>query len=270
MSLDTWNKPNWCPGCGNFGIWNALKLAIEDLKLTREEVVMTGGIGCSSKIPYWVNVNAFCGLHGRPVSLAAGIKLMNPKLTVIACGGDGDGYSEGVQHFIHFCKDNFDIAYFIHNNQIYGLTKGQASPTSDEGFITKTTPWGAFKALNPVSTALGAGATFVARGFAGDMQGLKGLMKKAIKHKGAALVDILQPCVTFNKKNTFAWYKERIYELKKPFKTRAEAFKESLKWGDKIPIGVFYQSKEKTMGDHLPKPGKVKKRSIGKLLKELM
>jgi len=270
MSLNTWDKPNWCPGCGNFGIWNALKLAIKDLGLPREKVAMTGGIGCSSKIPYWVNVNAYCGLHGRPVALATGIKLGNPELTVIACGGDGDGFAEGTNHFIHLMRTNTDITYIVHDNQIYGLTKGQTSPTSDEGFITKTTPWGSAKALNPLSTALGAGATFVARGFAGDLKELKELMKKAIKHKGAAFLQVMQPCVTFNKKNTFAWYKKRIYYLKSPLKTRAEAFKKSLEWGNKIPLGVLYQSSEKTLDEQIPEPSPVKLRDVSKLFNALL
>ena len=270
MSLDTWDKPNWCPGCGNFGIWNALKMALTELKLPREKVVMTGGIGCSSKIPYWVNVNSFCGLHGRPVALATGVKLADPELTVIASGGDGDGFAEGTNHFIHLMRTNPNITYIVHDNQIYGLTKGQASPTSDEGFITKTTPWGAVKALNPLTTALGSGATFVARGFAGDIKQLKDLMKKAINHKGAALLDVLQPCVTFNKQNTYAWYKERIYNLKKPLKTRVAAFKKALEWGDKIPVGVFYQSSDEVLDDQLPKPVIVKKRDVSKLFRELL
>ena len=170
MSLDTWDEPNWCPGCGNYSIWNALKMALKDLGLPRDEVVMTGGIGCSSKLPYWVNVNAFAGLHGRPLALATGVKLANPDLTVIASGGDGDGFAEGTNHFIHFCRRNVDVNYFVHNNQIYGLTKGQASPTSEEGFITKTSPWGFTRALNPLSIALSSGATFVARGYAGDLK----------------------------------------------------------------------------------------------------
>jgi 2-oxoglutarate ferredoxin oxidoreductase subunit beta len=270
VSLDTWDKPNWCPGCGNYGIWNALKMAIKELGLAREKVVMTGGIGCSSKLPYWVNVNSFCGLHGRPVALATGVKLTSPGLKVIACGGDGDGYAEGVQHFIHLCKNNTDITYIVHNNQIYALTKGQASPTSDEGFITKTTPFGAFKALNPISTALGAGATFVARGFAGQIKELKDLMKQAINHKGSSFLDILQPCVTFNYKNTFKWYRDRVYYLKKPLETRTKAFQKSLEWGDKIPLGVFYKVKEKSLGQRLPSIGPVKKRNVSNLFKELM
>lgn len=270
MSLDTWDKPNWCPGCGNFGIWNALKLALKELNLPPESVVLTGGIGCSSKIPQWVNVNAFCGLHGRTVSVAVGVKLANPKLKVIATGGDGDGYGEGGNHFLNFCKNNPNVTYFVHDNQIYGLTKGQASPTTEEGYVTKTTPWGAFNQLNPISLAIAAGATFIARGFAGDLNELKELMKKAINHKGAAILDILQPCVTFNKLNTYQWYKERCYYMKESFKSRAEAFNKSLEWGAKIPLGVFYDVTEKTLDEHVPNPGVVSKRSVSKFMRELM
>lgn len=268
--LRTWDSPNWCPGCGNYGIWTALKMALSESGIPSEKIVLTGGIGCSSKIPLWIRVNAFCGLHGRTVPVAEGIKLANPELTVIACGGDGDGFAEGTNHFIHLMQNNINVKYFVHDNQIYGLTKGQTSPTSDEGFITKTTPWGAVKALNPISVALAAGGTFVARGFAGDVTQLKDLMKKAITHEGAALIDILQPCVTFNNKNTYAWYKERVYYLDKPLPTRAEALTKSLEWDSKIPCGVFYESSEKLMDDIVPKPSPVKIRDVSKLMQELM
>ncbi len=270
MSLETWDKPNWCPGCGNYGIWTALKKALTELGLPRDKVVMTGGIGCSSKIPYWVNVNSFCGLHGRPVALAIGVKMAKPDLTVIASGGDGDGFAEGTNHFIHLCRTNTDVNYIIHDNQIFALTKGQTSPTSDEGFISKTTPWGAVRALNPISVAIASGATFVARGYAGDVNGLKDLIKRAIKHKGASILDVLQPCVTMNKVNTYAWYQQRVYYLKKQPKSRVDAFKKSLEWGDKIPLGVFYESNEETRDDHSPKAGPVKIRDVSRLIKELM
>ena len=269
MSLETWDKPNWCPGCGNYGIWSALKQALQELGLEREKVVMTGGIGCSSKIPYWINVNAFAGLHGRPLPLAIGVKLARPDLTVIASGGDGDGYGEGTNHFIHFCRTNPDVTYLVHDNKVYALTKGQASPTSDENYVSKTSPWGAARPLNPISVAIASGATFVARGFAGDVTGLKKIMKQAIRHHGAAVVDILQPCVSFNHVNTYEWYRQRVYYIK-PYKTREQAFKKSLEWGKKIPIGVFYKSKEETLGERLPKPGPVKKRSISRLFRELI
>lgn len=253
MKFETKEKPNWCLGCGNYAIHNALKQALKELKIPEHKVAMTSGIGCSSKIPHWIRTYAFNGLHGRALPLAEGIKLANHELTVIACGGDGDGYAEGMNHFIHFCKKNIDAKYFIHNNQIYALTKGQPSPTSDEGFITKTTSFGHIEnAINPIMLALASGATFVARGFAGDINHLKELMKCAINHKGAAVLDILQPCVTFNKKNTYEWYKERAYILKAPLKTRIAAMKKAQEWGKKIPIGIFYQSSEETYIDKIP------------------
>ncbi len=269
-SLDTWDKPTWCPGCGNYGIIAAVKGALEELGLPRDKVVLTGGIGCSSKLPYWVNTNAFCGLHGRPIPLAVGIKLARPDLTVIAVGGDGDGYGEGTNHFIHLMRNNIDVTYLVHDNKLYSLTKGQASPTTDEGVVTKTTPWGAFKPLNPLAAALGAGATFVARGFAGDVAGLKDLIKRAINHRGAALVDILQPCVVFNKVNTYDWYRKRVYYLRKPFKDRVSAFKASLEWGDRIPIGVFFDVSDESLTDLLPEPGPVRVRNVDSLFKELL
>ncbi len=269
MKFDTWDKPNWCPGCGNYGILAAVKQALLELNLEPNQVAITGGIGCSSKLPQWVRANAFCGLHGRPVALAVGIKLAKPDLVVIADGGDGDGYGEGTNHFIHLCKNNVDITYLVHDNKVYSLTKGQTSPTSDKGFISKTTPWGAQRPLNPIAVAIAAGATFVARGFAGDIPNLKEIIKQAILHKGASIVDILQPCVVFNHVNTYDWYRDRIYYLKKPFKTREQAYKRSLEWGDKIPLGVFYKEDFQTLNDLVPRPGKVKKRNISKLLKDL-
>jgi len=251
--LRTKGEPNWCPGCGNFGLWNSMKKAISELKSKPYNTVITSGIGCSGKLPHWMRVYCFNGLHGRALPLAMGIKLANHNLTVIAEGGDGDGCSEGTNHFVHFCRSNINITYIIHNNQIYGLTKGQASPTSDEGFITKTTPFGvAEKAVNPVLLALASGATFAARGFAGDIDYLSKLYKKAIKHKGAALIDVLQPCVTFNHLNTYKWYQKRIYKLKKPLKARSDAMKKAMEWGDRIPIGIFYQKREKTYEERLP------------------
>jgi 2-oxoglutarate ferredoxin oxidoreductase subunit beta len=270
--LETKGKPNWCPGCGNYGIWGALKLAIKELEINPKDIVITSGIGCSSKIPHWVKTYAFNGLHGRALPLAEGIKIANQDLTVIACGGDGDGYAEGTNHFIHYCRSNINVKYFVHDNQIYALTKGQPSPTSDEGFITKTTPYGTIeKALNPVLAAISSGATFVARGFAGDIDHLKELMKKAIKHKGAALIDILQPCVTFNKENTYKWYQDRVYKLKKPVSTRMEGMKIAMEWGEKIPIGIIYQSNEPTYEERIPalKKSSLIKSNIKNNIKEL-
>jgi len=263
--LETFGKPNWCPGCGNYGLWEALKLAIKESKINPKDLALTSGIGCSSKIPHWIRSYAFNGLHGRALPLAEGIKIANKKLTVIACGGDGDGYAEGMNHFIHFCKKNIDVKYFVHDNQIYGLTKGQPSPTTDEGSITKVTPFGTIeKAINPLILAIASGATFVARGYAGDINHLKELMKAAIKHKGAAVIDILQPCVTFNKTNTYKWFQERIYKLDKPFDSRIEALKTAQIWGEKIPLGIIYQSSEPTYEERIPGL-KNPKKNIGKI-----
>ncbi|MDD5053970.1 MAG: 2-oxoacid:ferredoxin oxidoreductase subunit beta [Candidatus Nanoarchaeia archaeon] len=251
--FETQQNPNWCPGCGNYGIWNSLKLALQELNLKPENIAFTSGIGCSGKIPHWIRAYCLNGLHGRALPLAEGIKIANSELIVIACGGDGDGYAEGTNHFIHFCRRNANVKYFVHDNQIYGLTKGQPSPTSNEGFITKTTPLGTIeKALNPVLIAIASGATFVARGFAGDIPHLKELMKKAIKHNGAAVIDILQPCVTFNKVNTYEWYQKRAHKLKKPANTRIKAMRIAEQWGKKIPIGVIFESNEKSYEQRIP------------------
>jgi 2-oxoglutarate ferredoxin oxidoreductase subunit beta len=189
--------------------------------------------------------NVFNSLHGRPIPPAVAAKIANKDLTVIAISGDGDGYGEGGNHFVHAARRNHDITYLVHNNQIYGLTKGQTSPTSDIGFVTKTTPQGAPPPINPLTLAIAAGATFVARSFAGDIEHLAATIKQGIQHKGFALIDILQPCVSFNHKNTYRWYQERVYKLEqeqnyKPSEKNA-AFIKAQEWGEHIPIGVFYR-----------------------------
>lgn len=248
--LDRGYQNNWCPGCGNFAILTALKMAIIELGVRCEDFVLCSGIGCSSKIPYWIKTIGFNSIHGRGIPIAEGIKLANPRLTVVSAGGDGDGYGEGVQHFIHACKRNINITYFVHNNQIYSLTKGQTSPTTEEGIVTKTSPEGNFEIpFNPVSVAISSGASFVARAYAGDILHLKTLMIKAIKHEGFAIVDILQPCVTFNKHNTFDFWKQRIYKLEEEghdVKNKELALKKADEFGDRVPIGIFYLSPRPT------------------------
>ena len=206
-------KPAWCPGCGNFGILRALNKALVELEIKPPQVLLVSGIGQAGKLPHYSRGNIFNSLHGRPVPPAIGAKIANPELVVIAVSGDGDAYGEGGNHFVHAMRRNHDITYLVHNNQVYGLTKGQTSPTSDLGFVTKTTPYGASPPINPIAIAIVAGATFVARGFAGDIDHLAELIKRGIQHKGFALVDILQPCVSFNHKNTYSWYRERVYQL---------------------------------------------------------
>ncbi|MBT7902898.1 2-oxoacid:ferredoxin oxidoreductase subunit beta [Candidatus Woesearchaeota archaeon] len=250
-------SPHWCPGCGNFGVLISLKRALVNLSLEPHNVFITSGIGCSSKAPHWIKTYGFHGVHGRSLPVATGAKLANHDLTVIAEGGDGDGYGIGLNHFVQSCRRNVNINYFVHNNMIYGLTTGQTSPTSDEGMKTKSTPFGNPEpAINPLAVAIASGATFVARGFAGNPSQLQSLMEQAIKHKGFAFIDILQPCIAFNKLNTFKWYKERCYTLEDHDpKNKELAIKLALEWSgedNKIATGLFYQEEKRTYEDHLP------------------
>lgn len=251
MSARTYevNETAWCPGCGNFGILKTLKRALEELGRKPNEVLLVGGIGQAAKTPQYLTANAFCGLHGRSLPPAVAAKIANAELTVIVDTGDGDSYGEGGNHFLHNVRRNVDITHFVHDNQIYGLTKGQTSPTSDpcsgpedQSACNRNIPF------NPLLVALAAGATFVARSFSGDPEHLAQMMKEAILHKGYALVDILQPCVSFNKRNTFAYYKERVQPLDASHNAgdRLAAMAKAMEHGDKIPIGVFYRKEEPT------------------------
>jgi 2-oxoglutarate ferredoxin oxidoreductase subunit beta len=249
------SKPAWCPGCGNFGILTALKNALVTLEIEPYRVLMVSGIGQAGKLPHYTKGNVLNVLHGRTLPAASGAKIANPELIVIAVGGDGDGYGEGGNHFINAVRRNHDITYLVHNNQVYGLTKGQASPTSDSGFITKTTPQGADIPLNPIALAIAAGASFVGRGFAGDIAHLTQLIVLGIQHHGFALIDVLQPCVSFNQKNTYAWYRERVYKLEEngyDSGNKMAAFEKAQEWGDKIPIGVIYREEKSTYEERLP------------------
>jgi 2-oxoglutarate ferredoxin oxidoreductase subunit beta len=240
----------WCPGCGNFGILNALKRALARLDLKPEQVLMVSGIGQAAKLPHYLRCNTFNGLHGRTLPVAAGARIANPGLTVIAVGGDGDGYAEGGNHFLHAMRRNLDLTYLVHNNQVYGLTKGQASPTSDPGMVTGTTPKGLFAGPErPLALAVASDCGFVARGYAGEMGHLSDLIEAAIRNEGFSFVEILQPCVSFNKVNTFDWYKKRVYFLEgtsyDPTDRRA-AFEKALEWGERIPLGVLYRGDRET------------------------
>lgn len=235
----------WCPGCGNFGILKAVKQSLVDLQLAPQQVLFVSGIGQAGKFPHYLKCNLLNELHGRTLPAAAAARIVNPALIVIAEGGDGDGYGEGGNHFIGAMLRNVKITYLVHNNQVYGLTKGQASPTSDRGFITRTTPAGAGEPLNPLALAVASNASFVARSFAGDTEHLSKMVNLAIRHHGFALVDILQPCVTFNHVNTYEFYRTRVYKLENETgydpADRVAAFKKALEWGEKIPIGLFYR-----------------------------
>jgi len=237
----------WCPGCGDFGILNVLKAALAELEIKPENLVMVSGIGQAAKIPHYLRAHFFNGLHGRALPPATAIKAANPSMTVIAESGDGDMYGEGGNHFIHTIRRNPNITNIVHNNMVYGLTKGQASPTSQLGFKTPVQVAGVFlEPFNPLAVAIALDASFVARASIVDMEQTKEILKKAITHKGYALVDIFQPCVTFNRINTRDWFKEHTYYLDDSHDPtdRSAAFQKAIE-KDKMPLGVFYTSPQK-------------------------
>ncbi len=236
--------PTWCPGCGNFGVWTALKNALVELNLPEEDVVIVYGVGCSGNMADFNRVYGFHSLHGRAIANATAIKMTNHKLKVIVVAGDGDTYGEGLNHFISACRGNHDITILVHDNQIYGLTTGQTSPTTEHGEKTKSTPSGApEQPINPLGMALTADATFLARGFSGEIKYLTNLIKAAIQHEGISLVDMFQPCFTFNHHNTYAYFKERVYHLEDQGHNPQDKFAAYQKTHetDKLPIGIFYQ-----------------------------
>jgi 2-oxoglutarate ferredoxin oxidoreductase subunit beta len=232
----------WCSGCGNFGILNVLKETLDELDIEPANLVLVSGIGQAAKIPHYFKTNFFNGLHGRALPPATAIRASNPSLTVIAESGDGDMYGEGGNHFIHTIRRNPNITNIVHNNMVYGLTKGQASPTSQVGFKTPVQVAGVIlEPFNPLAVAIALDAGFVARAYIGDADQTKEIFKKAINHKGYALVDVFQPCVTFNKLNTYQWFRDNTYYLEDSFDCydRNQAFNKAIET-DKLPLGVFY------------------------------
>lgn len=259
MDPKTYDAPaeiTWCPGCGDFAILRALKLSLADQLIGPHEVLAVSGIGCGSKLPDYMNVNGLMTIHGRPLPVATGAKLANPDLHVIVVNGDGDSYGIGGNHFLHACRRNPDITHIVENNQIYGLTKGQYSPTSEKGFVTTTSPDGAIElAVNPMAVAMAAGAGFVARAFAGDPKQMAALITEAMQHRGYALIDVLQPCVTFNKLNTYDWYRQRIYKLDEAYDPTdaAAAWEKAHEWEERIPTGVIFKREgQPTYEDQVP------------------
>lgn len=247
--------PAWCPGCGNFGILKAFKDAMVELDREPHQFTIVSGIGQAGKFPHYIKCNTFNGLHGRSLPVATGIKLTNHEMLVIAVAGDGDCYGEGGNHLMHAMRRNINVKLFVHDNQIYGLTKGQPSPTSMEGMVTKNQPFGVFsEQLNPIALAIALDCSFVARGFAGDTGHLKELIKAAILHKGFSLVDILQPCVTFNKINTYEWYRQRVYKIEPEYdpEDKIEAFRKALEWGERIPLGIIYKNRRPIFEERIP------------------
>jgi 2-oxoglutarate ferredoxin oxidoreductase subunit beta len=243
--LDTIANNTWCPGCGNFAILMTAKQALTELKLKPEEVVAVTGIGCHGKFTDYIKVNGIHTIHGRVLPIATAIKLTNHDLTVLGFAGDGDAFNIGMGHFAHAARRNINMTYVIHDNLIYGLTTGQTSPTSKQGFVSKTSPRGEWSiAINPLTQALTAHASFVARTFAGEPKHMKKVLIDAIRHDGFAMVDVLQPCVSFNKVNTYQYYRERVYKLEDEKHDTGDlnkAYARAEEWGKKIPIGVFYK-----------------------------
>ena len=237
----------WCPGCGNFSILKILKRALAELAIEPTNLVLVSGIGQAAKIPHYLRANLFNGLHGRALPAATAIKAANPALTVIAESGDGDMYGEGGNHFVHTIRRNPDIANIVHDNMVYGLTKGQASPTSRIGFKTPVQVAGVFhEPIKPLAVAVALTASFVARVYAGDAEQTREIVKRAIEHKGYALVDIFQPCPSFNRLNTYDWFKEHTYYLEDSHDPadRNEAFKRATE-EDRFPLGIFYINNDK-------------------------
>lgn len=237
----------WCPGCGNYNIRTSLITALQELEIDPTKLVISSGIGQAAKMPQYVNSNYFNGLHGRGLPVAVAVKASNPELIVIAEGGDGDMYGEGGNHFIHNIRRNPDITHIVHNNMVYGLTKGQASPTSRKAFKTPVQINGVInEPFNPIGVALSLGATFIGRAFSGDVEQTKELMKKAILHKGYALIDLFHPCVTFNKLNNHAWFKANSYYVDENYDPSKieNAMKLALDV-EKHALGVLYQNMEK-------------------------
>ena len=255
-SLEGRVDPDWCPGCGDFGVLKSLKEAIVELGIPPHKVLVVSGIGCSSNLPGFIHAYGVHSLHGRALPVATGAALANHDLHVVAVGGDGDGFGIGMGHFIHAMRRNLNLTYIVMDNEVYGLTTGQASPTTTEGHKTKSTQRGNVeKPVQPLALAIVTGATYVARGFSGEQKQLTRLIAGAIAHKGFSLIDVFSPCVTFNKINTYPWFKERVYKLEDaPYDTGdlMAAMEKSMEFEPRIPIGLLYKKEKPTYEDTEP------------------
>ncbi len=244
--FDGLEDPTWCKGCGNFGILNGIKMALTEQNIAPHEIVIFTGIGCGSKLPHYMKVNGLHTLHGRALAVASGARLANHGIKIMAVHGDGDGYGMGLGHWLHAVRRNLGFVDIVQNNRVYGLTKGQYSPTSKPGMKTPTSPEGAIdRPVQPLAMALAAGATFVSRGYPGDLRHLVWLIGEALQHNGYALVDVLQPCVTFNRASAYDFYNERVYKVEDEEgydpNDRNAAWIKAQEWGERIPIGIVYR-----------------------------
>ena len=278
-------SPDWCAGCGDFGVLSSFRKSTLEKEIKSHEMLVVSGIGCSSNLPGYVNAYGVHSLHGRALPIATGAKLANHNLKVVITGGDGDGFGIGIGHFIHTMRRNLDLTYIVMDNEIYGLTTGQASPTTMKEHKTKTTPRGNVEQpINPLMLALVSGATFVARGFSGQPAHLSSLIEQGMAHKGFAFIDVFSPCVTYNKLNTYSWFKERIYKLEDEAPDRdltdlPDAMTTAMEFGDRIPLGLVYKVDKPTYEDTEPvllngplvkQPLGIKKELFDQLLEETM
>jgi 2-oxoglutarate ferredoxin oxidoreductase subunit beta len=238
-------EPTWCRGCGNYGILNAIKMALAEQDIAPHQIVLFSGIGCGSKLPDYMKVNGFHSIHGRPVAVATGARLANHGIKIMVVHGDGDSYGMGLSHLCHAARRNIGIVDVVQNNRVYGLTRGQYSPTSAPGMKTPTSPAGAIdRPVPPLALAITMGATFVARGYAGELRHLVWVLGEALQHDGYALVDVLQPCVTFNRASAYDFYNARVYKLEDgeyDETDKGAAWEKALEWDDRIPLGILYQ-----------------------------
>ena len=250
------SDPDWCPGCGDFGVLNSIQRAVAELGFRPHEIMTVSGIGCSSNLPGYINTYGMHTLHGRSLPMATGVKMANHEMNVIVVGGDGDGYGIGGNHFTHTSRRNTDLTYVVMNNQIYGLTTGQISPTSSIGMTTKSTPFGNVEQpINPVTSAIMNGATFVARAYSGDVRHLSGIIQQAVQHKGFSIIDVFSPCVPFNLNNTHDFFKERIKKLEDEEHNTSDwktACEKAMLFGDTIYTGVFYEGERPSLEDVEP------------------
>lgn len=274
------NKLNWCPGCGNFAIWEAFQQAADKEGWDNSNTVFTAGIGCHGHIVNFMKLNAFEGLHGRPLPLASGVKMANSDLNVFVFSGDGDCLAEGGNHFIHTARRNHDITLVLHDNAVYGLTTGQTSPRSPRGYKSKSTPSGVFEEpIHPLNLALSAGATFLARVYSGNIEETREMLIAANKHKGFAVIDVLQPCVTFNHEYSHFFFQENTYSLPDSYDPtdKEAAFMKTIEWGlKKIPTGILYKVKQPSYEQQIMQIQKkslvkqgIVKRDISKLMAKM-
>ncbi len=272
-------RPTWCKGCGNYGILNAIKMALAEQNIAPHELVIFTGIGCGSKLPHYMKVNGFHTIHGRALAVATGARLANHGLKIMTVHGDGDGYGMGLGHWLHAVRRNINLVDIVQDNRVYGLTKGQYSPTSEPGMRTPTSPEGAIdRPVQPLALAIAAGATFVARGYPGELSHLAWIIGEALQHPGYALVDVLQPCVTFNRASAYDFYNERVYKLEDledeegyDPQDRTAAWVKAQEWGERIPIGIVYRGEPiPTYEEQVPalKAGPLVQQPLGELRAE--